>query len=104
MPAAKIDNLAGHVENESEVFVRVEGVRVEVDRVDDKPPFSKSLRTNIRLRSGNFSATVLILHLAESLCNFIAARGALQCHCLKIRAHVISSFSPLCEELLHRTS
>jgi hypothetical protein len=39
------------------------------------------------------------LHLAESLCNFIAARGAQQCHCLKIRAHVISSFSPLCEEL-----
>jgi hypothetical protein len=103
MPAAKIDNLAGHVENESEVFVRVEGVRVEVDRVDDKP-FSKSPRTNIRLRPGNCSATVLILHLAESPCNFIAARGVLQCHCLKIRAHVISSFSPLCEELLHRTS
>jgi len=50
--AAKIDNLAGHVENESEAFVPVERVRVEVDRVDDKPPFSKSLRTNIRLRSG----------------------------------------------------
>jgi len=64
MQAAKIDNLAGHVENESEAFVRVEGVRVEVDRVDDKPPFSQSLGTNIRLRSGNFSATVLILHLA----------------------------------------
>jgi hypothetical protein len=63
-----------------------------------KPPFSKSLRTNIRLGSGNFLAAVLILHLAESLCNFIAARGARQCHCLKIRADVISSFSPLCEE------
>jgi len=99
MQAAKIDNLAGHVESESEDFVRVEGVRVEVDRVDDKPPFSQSLGTNIRLKSGNFSATVPIPHLAESLCNFIAARGARLCHCLKIRAHVISSFSPLCEEL-----
>jgi hypothetical protein len=37
-------------------------------------------------------AAVPILHLAESLCNFIAARGARQCHCLKIRAHAISSF------------
>jgi hypothetical protein len=80
MLAAKIDNLAGHVENEREAFVRVEGFRVEFDRVADKPPFSKSLRTNIRLRSGNFLAAVLILHLAESLCNFIAARDARQCH------------------------
>jgi hypothetical protein len=54
MQAAKIDNLAGHVENESEVFVRVEGLRMEVDRVADKLPFSQSLRTNIRLRSGIF--------------------------------------------------
>jgi hypothetical protein len=59
-------------------FVRVEGFRVEFDRVAEQPPFSKSLRTNIRLRSGNFPATVLILHLAESLCNFIATRGARQ--------------------------
>jgi hypothetical protein len=80
MLAAKIDNHAGHVENESEAFVRVEGFRVEFDPVAGTPPFSKSLRTNIRLRSGNFSAAVLILHLAESLCNFIAARDARQCH------------------------
>jgi hypothetical protein len=72
---------------------------VDFDRVAEQPPFSKSLGTKLRLRSGNFSATVLILHLAERLCNFISARGARQCHCLKIRAHVISSFSPLCEEL-----
>jgi hypothetical protein len=44
MLAAKIDNLAGHVENESEAFVRVEGFRMEFDRVADKPPLSKSLR------------------------------------------------------------
>jgi hypothetical protein len=46
MLAAKTDNLAGHVENEREAFVRVEGFRVKFDRVADKPPFSKSLRTN----------------------------------------------------------
>ena len=80
MLAAKIDNHAEHVETESEAFVRVEGFRVEFDPVAGKPPFSKSLRANIWLRSGNFSAAVLILHLAESLCNFIAARDARQCH------------------------
>ena len=54
MLAAKIDNLAGHVENESEAFVHVEGFRVEFDPVAGKPPFSKSLRTNILAQIGQF--------------------------------------------------
>jgi hypothetical protein len=77
--AVNLPYLTSHVENESEAFVRVEGVRVEFDRVAEQPPFSRSLSTNILLRSSNCLGAVLILRL-ERLCNYIAARDARQCH------------------------